>query len=198
MNTVNMRHGRKNGGPGCRRYHHGDLRETLISAGMEALGEETPAELSLRHLARRAGVTPPAAYRHFRSKDDLLDAIAEEGFRDLNTRFEEAISGADEPSGQLTEVGVAYVRFAKEKPGLFRLMFGAMGPSVQPGEEARRAFGTLRELGARMQGGAGAEAVRADTIGRWSMVHGFAMLLIDGRLDEADDFEPLLREVLAR
>lgn len=169
----------------------------MIDEGLKALASRGAAELSLRHLAREVGVTPPAAYRHFRSKDALLAAISEEGFARLNTAFADARI-ADSPQERLIETGIAYVRFAKEQPALFRLMFGAE-EQEEAGPEAEAAFATLKDLSAAVSdlGTDNDEALRVETVRRWSVVHGFAMLLIDGRLDRPDAYEDLLREVLA-
>src|SRR4051812_36803257 len=100
-------------------YHHGNLRPALLRAASKTLEKEGAGALSLRDLARRAGVSHNAPYRHFRDRDSLLAAIATEGFRQLG----DALRGR---AGK--EMGAAYVRFALEHPQQFRLMFGGVLP----------------------------------------------------------------------
>ena len=92
-----------------KRYHHGDLRAALVDGALRLLKERSPAELSLRAVARLAGVSQNAPYRHFASKDALLAAIAEEGFRRL-AAVTAAARGS--PRKRLAEMGAVYVRFA--------------------------------------------------------------------------------------
>src|SRR5690349_3579164 len=96
-------------------YHHGDLRPALLKAAGRVLEKEGPAALSLRELARRAGVSHNAPYRHFADREALLAALAADGFRMLGEVLGVASS---------RHRGEAYVRFALEHPQLFRLMFG--------------------------------------------------------------------------
>ncbi|MER6877007.1 TetR/AcrR family transcriptional regulator, partial [Amycolatopsis sp. NPDC000673] len=102
-------------------YHHGDLRATLLTTAMEML--EQGEQFSLRAVARKAGVSPTAPYRHFADRDALESALAAQGLRDLN---EDLIQGDAMPAtvAELAELGVAYVDFALRRPALFRLMFG--------------------------------------------------------------------------
>src|SRR5688572_15237261 len=106
------------------KYHHGDLRRALLDAALEILEEGGSSALTLREVARRAGVSHAAPYRHFADKAALLSAVAEEGFRVV---YEEMISRSAmcvDPVEKLNQVGVAYVLFAVEHPAHFRVMFG--------------------------------------------------------------------------
>jgi AcrR family transcriptional regulator len=105
----------------ARPYHHGDLRRALILAAERILEREGPQALSLRAVAREAGVSPAAPYHHFKDKSDLLNAIAEAGFQALG----EAIKGAvaADTAAKMTTMGVAYVKFARENPALYRVMY---------------------------------------------------------------------------
>lgn len=177
-------------------YHHGDLRRALVEVGIAALEEGDGSDPSLRDLARRIGVTPAAAYRHFGSKEALLEAIAGEGFRHLAERFEAC--RLDSPSERLLALGRAYVAFARERPALFRLMFGRVatpGPDAA-GAVAQVAYGFLvasvADLSRRP---ADDPTVGVTAVRLWSIVHGFATLLLNGRL-RSQDADRLLDGVL--
>jgi AcrR family transcriptional regulator len=108
----------------ARPYHHGDLRRALVDAARRLLEAEGPTALSLRAVAREAGVSPAAPYHHFKDKAELLDAVAQEGWEMLQTSMAEAKAKA-EGRGQLTALGIAYVCFARENPALYRVMYDA-------------------------------------------------------------------------
>jgi len=106
---------------GNRPYHHGDLRRALVEAARVVLERDGPQALSLRAVAREAGVSPAAPYHHFKDKCDLLTAVAEEGFHGLALALK---AGHDaDPEHGLTAIGLAYVRFAKAHPDLYRVMY---------------------------------------------------------------------------
>ena len=165
-------------------YHHGDLRSALVDAGLAILAEGgDPAALSFREAARRVGVSAMAPYRHFADKEALLAAIAAVGFERF-AAAQQASGDAPTPAAALKAQGIAYVTFAVENPALFRLMFGAGAPSKanpELGEAARASFGHL------MTGVANVPS-RADQMDRvlahWSLVHGLAMLALDGHLGQ--------------
>jgi AcrR family transcriptional regulator len=104
-------------------YHHGDLARALVQAGRRILEREGQAALSLRAVAREAGVSPAAPYHHFKDKCALLDTVAGEGWMELGATIAKARAEAPEAGLALTEIGVAYVRFARENPALYRVMF---------------------------------------------------------------------------
>lgn len=200
MYTVNITrdvHGVNMG----RSYHHGDLRAALIAAGIEGLDEGGGLGLSLREMARRVGVTPTAAYRHFKSKDALLGAIAAEGFVELARAFEAAEGRATQAPEKLIRLGESYVAFARAKPSLFRLMFGHAYALDTLRDDRPRiggdAFDALLASVARAQGsGIDDPAVLVRGVRVWSMVHGYAMLLIDGRLPSGAETPGFLDKVL--
>ena len=107
-----------------RPYHHGDLRRALVNAARRLLEAEGPSALSLRAVAREAGVSPAAPYHHFKDKAELLDAVAQEGWEILGGLMAEAKAGA-EGMQQLTALGTAYVCFARDNPALYRIMYDA-------------------------------------------------------------------------
>src|SRR5258708_10096955 len=110
-------------------YRHGDLRAALIQAGLKLLGEAGVGGLSLRAAAELAGVSHAAPYRHFRDKDELLSAIAEEGFRLLTRRMRDEIEACSSHDvlARLRAAGIGYTAFAVEHPAYFRTIFGGDG-----------------------------------------------------------------------
>src|SRR5262249_38165738 len=146
-------------------YHHGDLRASVLRAASELLEKNGIDRLSLRDVARRAGVSHNAPYRHFPSRGALLEAMAAAGFE----RFANELAAA-ERAGGLRARGEAYVRFALAQPQLFRLMFSAGLDSASDAnlsEQATRAFGGLQQA---ISEHAGKEAPHA-TIAAWALVH---------------------------
>lgn len=163
-------------------YHHGDLRATLVTAGMVMLEAGEP--FSLRALARRAGVSPTAPYRHFPDREALESALAVEGLRALMVEL--AADGATPTSsGQIAELAVRYVRFALARPALFRLMFGR---ECDDQDDARvQAAGALHVYLAEVLGTVypTADSGILATAG-WSTAHGLAFLHLDGKLANSD------------
>jgi AcrR family transcriptional regulator len=167
-------------------YHHGDLRAALVGAAETLLTRLGPAELSLRGVAREAGVSAMAPYRHFADKDALLAAVAGDGFRQFEARLSQATSAASDAKAGLIAQGVAYVRFAYDQPALFRLMFGPLITKAVALEHLDRdsapALDALR--GAVAAAYPEADGQRRDdlVLTCWSLVHGLAGLIVDGRL----------------
>jgi len=164
-------------------YHHKDLRNALIDTAMAILTERTPADLTLRELARRLGVTHTAAYAHFSDKTQLLNAVADAGFARLADALEAAAQGELDPARSFERTGLAYVEFARANPNLYRLMFTdpeiADDPSCELSADGERALETVATLVAKL--GTPAEAVADIAISAWAFVHGVAMLEIDHR-----------------
>ena len=165
-----------------RPYRHGDLANALRAAALAILDEAGPNDVGLRETARRVGVSATAAYRHFGSKEDLLASVATEGFRELAAAME---TGAIE-SDPLRAVGLAYVEFALQKRGLFRLMFGPIllqrAKYAELDEAARAVFVLLRRVSVSID-----EQPREDNsagIAAWGLVHGLSSLFIDGLVPE--------------
>jgi AcrR family transcriptional regulator len=171
-------------------YHHGNLRSALIEAGMRLLRDHGVADLSLRAVAKAAGVSHAAPYRHFRDKSGLLSAIVTVGFEELT----EAMSAAakrhpHDPAKQLVEAGVAYVLVAIRNPERVQLMFGG-AVDFQADEEltlaSQRAFDSVVQIvdnGLRAGVYAPGDAVKL-AWSNWALVHGLANLIIAGRLKE--------------
>jgi AcrR family transcriptional regulator len=169
-----------------RPYHHGHLRETLLQGAVRVIAEVGPSAFTLREVARRAGVSHNAPYRHFRDKDALLAAVATEGFRELTRSMQEAGERQPRALDKLKDSGLAYVAFALRRPEHFTVMFDAPvcdseDPEyVQASEES---FNTLVTFIRNCQDEGQLPA--GDTMDRalyaWSLVHGIAKLAVAGR-----------------
>src|SRR5277367_2199083 len=114
---------RETGNAQVRPYHHGDLSRALVDAARRILEAEGAAALSLRAVAREAGVSPAAPYHHFKDKTELLEAVAHGGWEAMSEIIAEARRSAKDPTEGIANIGVAYVRFARENPALYRLMY---------------------------------------------------------------------------
>lgn len=164
--------------PRKRAYHHANLRPALLAAARRMLERDGPDALSLREVARRAGVSHNAPYRHFPDRAALLAALAAEGFDALAAEMRAAAAGAPH-ARRRGDIGAAYVRFALAAPGLFRLMFGGRVRAQDHADLAaagQRAYAVL----AGETGAVGEASARA--IAAWATVHGLAHLLLDGQI----------------
>jgi AcrR family transcriptional regulator len=172
------------------RYHHGDLRNTLIQLGTEMLIEKGEASISLRQLAQRAGVSHNAPYQHFADKDALLAAIAEDGFRMLAEAMEAADTGsASDPQARLTALGRSYVQFALAHPSHLQLMFGTFPSSDYPSLQAA-SYATFERLAAavneiRAAGQLASFAPEDAAAMLWMLVHGLSAILIADKIPES-------------
>jgi AcrR family transcriptional regulator len=164
-------------------YHHGDLRGALVGAAMDLLEEGGEAELSLRAVARRAGVSPAAPYRHYDDREALVSAVAAVGYRELAERLAAAHPSPSTPD-ELASAAVAYVQFALKRPALFRIMFGQ--PCDRDSDERVAATAVVslyvRGIVERTFPQADSEALATAV---WALVHGLAFLHLDGKLDAA-------------
>ncbi len=106
-----------------RPYHHGDLSRALVDAARKILETDGPAALSLRAVAREAGVSPAAPYHHFKDKAELLEAVAHEGWVELDLALSKARAATEHPSERMSNLGVAYVCFARDNPAIYRVMY---------------------------------------------------------------------------
>lgn len=167
-------------------YHHGRLREALLGDGLRLLEETGEAGFSLRELARRLGVSANAAYRHFASKEALLEAMAAEGFRRFAADQAAALAGESDPARGFLAAGRAYVAFAERQPALFRLMFGRFAAGRGEGDMSQAgelAYQGLRHGVAAMLGRSVDDAgVDVAALQAWSLVHGLSHLVLDGQL----------------
>ncbi len=170
--------------PEPRTYHHGDLRAALLAAGLRALETTGVSEISLRALAREVGVSATAVYRHFPDKRALLGAMALEGLARLGQMQKQAAIDAGDQAFAAT--GRAYVRFALANPSLFRLAFTHCAGRQDALPQSDLAASMLLKNAARATGG-DEVAARRYALQAWALVHGLAMLMLDGQIpaDEA-------------
>ena len=182
-------------------YRHGDLHRALIEAGVELAREGGPTAVVLREATRRAGVSPNAAYRHFTDRQALLDAVCEACQSRVALAIEAEQAGLTDAADDLTTarrrlraVGVGYLRFALEEPGLFQTAFSA-SPDMEGAASAARAGNSgltpFQLLSAALDGLAAAGGLPPERrpgaeFLAWSAVHGLAVLLIDGPLRAID------------
>ncbi|WP_040815564.1 TetR/AcrR family transcriptional regulator [Nocardia concava] len=176
-------------------YHHGDLRTALLRAAAEQIAAEGVDSVSLRALAQRAGVSHAAPAHHFGNRQGLLTALAIEGFELLDAELRSA-------SGDFREVAVAYIRFARNHPGHFDVMFRH---DLLRADDERLIAARTRSGGELSSGvlelGIPATGGPAARLAAWSLVHGFATLWREGALTDStlggDDPEQLARAMVA-
>lgn len=185
-------------------YHHGDLKEALIEAGIKILKEEGINALTLRSAARAAGVSHSAPYAHFKDKQALLAAISTRGFHRL---FGELIQAghkfADDPRALLLETGWAYVEFARSEPAFFKLMFSGILENEHSYPDFMKAvqltFNKLVEVVETGQNANILPAGKSDetAIAIWSLVHGFISLYQEHQLPGQVLQRHLLKELFS-
>jgi AcrR family transcriptional regulator len=185
-----------------RPYHHGNLRTELLEAAERTVRERGTAALSLRELAREAGVSHAAPRRHFPDRQALLDALAEAGFARLGAELRSAVAAAGEDFEQrLRAVGAAYVRFATEDAALLELMFAGKHHQ-QSGvlhEAAERAFAVMLDLIAQGQRQGALEPGDPERVGLvlFATIQGIAALVTAGIVD-AEQIDELLADAIER
>ncbi|WP_165390159.1 TetR/AcrR family transcriptional regulator [Thalassococcus sp. S3] len=172
-------------------YHHGDLRTALLDAAEDDLRRTPDAVPSIRALAARLGVSATAPHAHFRTKSDLMTALAVRGFQRLASELEEA----RHETPDLTALAEAYMTFAAENLGVYRLMF-ATGTRVEDDERlrhvSRAAYDMLRDTVKEVLPAATDVERKERTLAAWGVVHGLASLAAEGRIsaDTLDDRSP--------
>lgn len=179
-------------------YHHGDLRNALMQAALNALHTQGSAEFSLSEMARSLGVTPAAAYKHFAGREALIQALAQFGFGELTAAFEAATprdarcTSAKMAIARMEALGQAYVNFGARAPELFHVMFGAAGRNFRQqamqGKNESSSFAylvrALEDLHRFEQ--IGARPSRQDQWFAWCAIHGATELAIAGTTDLVD------------
>ena len=183
-NSVNIKMPRRS-------YHHGDLRSELVRIGLDQLARGTSEALSLREIAREAGVSATAVYRHFPDKKALEHALCGEGAEMLGAAQTNAMAAAGGGRQGFDAVGRAYVRFALSNPGLFRLMTTMrMEGDFFDGEKQNQSS-AIRLLRSNIAELAGDEVddggQRVQAIQAWAKVHGLALLMLDGQIPSEED-----------
>ena len=172
-------------------YHHGDLRNALLEAGEQLLAETGVAALSLRAVAKQAGVSHAAPYRHFKGKAALISGLAQAGFSLLRSVISMAADKIPyDPEQKLVEAGVAYVHLALRNPELMQLMFSTAPGQVVDMQLRQSSMATLEPLVDIMNTGIEAGIFRERdahelALVAWTSMHGMAMLLV-ARLMEID------------
>ncbi|GAB6098023.1 TetR/AcrR family transcriptional regulator [Desulfatiferula olefinivorans] len=183
-------------------YHHGNLRRALIDASLALIAEKGMKALTIREAARRAGVSHAAPYRHFTDKEDLLCAVAIEGFdmviADTKRRFEAC---GNDVLKRFQQSGLAYIDFAAAQPSHYRVMFSAGEHRLRDdlNQRAGQAFGILYDciVSGRREGLIRNGDPFEQAMAAWSLVHGHAMLIIDGFItDPSDRLKYVITEAL--
>jgi AcrR family transcriptional regulator len=178
--------------PEQKAYHHGDLSRALIVAAASMLETEGPEAISFRAIARATGVSQTAPYNHFQSKEHLLATVGIAGFEDL-IAAQRSVDTGGSPGDRIRVLAGAYIRFARTRPQLYRLMFGVgiadwrAYPELEAA--ARTCHEPVRQALADHFNAAGVTApgvLETASVAAWSLVHGLATLLIDGRVDPAE------------
>lgn len=170
------------------RYHHGNLREALLRAALELIENDGLAGLSLRAVARCAGVSHTAHYHHFADRAALIAALAEEGFLMLREAMAARMEAFGDPRLRFRQAGVAYVLFAVAHPAHFRVMFSAEvadkteHPSLAAAAQSTRAVLIESIVACQEAGLLREEDGQVLSLTAWSLVHGLAMLMLDGHL----------------
>lgn len=186
--------------PSKTHYHHGDLRHELLTAATSIIKNSGIESLSLRNLASKVGVSRTAPYHHFKDKNELLCAIAEQGFKDRMIAIETRYLDEQKPSKiQLRQYMLDYVTFAKQNPDLYELMFGrtiwkqqidnqslkdAAYPSFQHQVEITKKWQSMGLLNKK------SNTLRLSQV-IWGTMHGIAKLLIDGIYTENSQIEEI-------
>ena len=177
-------------------YHHGNLRQSLEDAAIHLIAQVGPAGFTLREVARQAGVSHNAPYRHFRSKEELLAAVGAKGFRELRSAMLAASEASPNALERLFSAGTAYVAFALSQPEHFSVMFDAPLSKEEHsdyGGAAQEAFQALFDLIATCQRDSllpPGETLRRALVA-WSLVHGISKLAVSGQLPFASRSEIL-------
>jgi AcrR family transcriptional regulator len=172
-----------------KKYHHGDLENALIQAGIEILAKEGIVGLSLRKVAKRAGVSHSAPYAHFKDRQSLIAAISTEGFKQLYAELDAAIAPfADDPKRQLVEGAWAYVQFAMNNPDTFKIMFSGVlekekeYPSFV--ETSRKTFERVVEIVRACQDAGVLHPAPPElmAVSVWGQVYGVISLALEGQI----------------
>ncbi|MCG6121581.1 MAG: TetR/AcrR family transcriptional regulator [Microvirga sp.] len=173
-----------------RGYHHGDLRAHLIATVTDLVETQGPEGFSISEAARRASVSSAAPYKHFRDRDEILRAVATKAMEDLRDDMTAAASRYPEGSLEaVAAIGEAYVRFARTRPGVFRLAFGLTEGHEQDRclmDTGHSCFAVVvNAVAACTDSAPDSERVQSASYFLWCFVHGHSFLTIDGKNDAA-------------
>ena len=177
-------------------YHHGDLKTALVAAGLAEIEEKGLGSLSLRAIAARVGVSHTAPKNHFDGLRGLLTAIAAEGFRRHAAAMRDGVEGQPRGKARLRAACNGYVRFALANPELFKLMFSSALCDTDDPDLKRAGANSYEVLRGIAEGLDWDKAQEPGGPKRtewmlWSMVHGYAMLLIERQIERTDDGSPI-------
>lgn len=183
-------------------YHHGDLKRSLIDAGLDLVREVGIETISLRQLAERVGVSTPALYHHFRNKEALLGQLGEAAIDAFDEAMRQAMQRAD--GDDLSAFVLGYVRFARDEPALYELLFGRrMWTSTETAEFQRKARHSFRLQSERLlhlqQLGvlpAHANPLRLAQVA-WATLHGLCCMYNDGLAFTAETIEDIARHAIS-
>lgn len=179
------------------RYHHGDLPQTLMDLAVQHIQAHGTEKLSLRALARSAGVSPTAPYKHFPSKQCLLAALATQGFADLAGLTHQAIVQTPDLDDRVIAMGLTYIRFAQDNPTAYHLMFGSVLGDFSAYQmlhtAAVGAYDEVKQVLAEVAQRNGCSEVDLEQFAGavWALVHGIASLTIDPISIGDDDASPM-------
>ena len=164
-----------------------DLRRTVLDASLDLIEEQGLAALSMREVARRAGVSHQAPYHHFGDREGILAAIAMDGFTRLHAAMKKAVAKLTDPVARLNAVGGAYLTFAVRYPAHFKIMFRSELVEMERHADlhvcAETAFAFVTSIVADVAKRRGAKDTLPLVIAAWSLAHGAATLLLEGKLD---------------
>ena len=201
VNTVHMAWSKDSKRDGGRGYHHGNLREALVRAALDLIGEKGPAGFTFAEAARAAGVSPAAPYRHYRDRDDLMADIALRGFNLLETDLVRAWNEGNPDAGSALEaVGRAYLKFARTEPAYYSAMFEAAIPldtNLPLRDAGDRVFALLRAASEKLIASVPKRSrppALMMALHVWALSHGIASLF--GRGDAARRALPMPPEEL--
>ena len=172
-------------------YHHGDLKNALISTGVKIIFDEGIDKLSIRYAAKKLGVSHTAPYRHFKDKEELVVAIAVKGFDILEKELDDAIAKhPDNYLSQFTEAAGAYINFAKNNHEYYKIMFGNYIMNKTDYPQFFKAYDSsfkkmlIIVVGIMGSKGKKKDEIAVTTIAAWSLVHGYSSLIIDNQMDK--------------
>ena len=172
-------------------YHHGDLKNALIQAGIEILSKEGVDGLSLRKAARKAGVSHAAPYAHFADKQALIAAIALDGYGKIYARLEEVVTQyPNDPLKQLLQSAWAYMQFGLEAPAHYKITFSGLIENEKNYPElvevTRKSLTALQKIIAECQVAGilspSEYSAEVDAISLWGLIHGLVSLVIEGQI----------------
>lgn len=186
-------------------YHHGNLKEALLKIALDVIATEDIEKLTLKVLADATGTARTAIYKHFKSKESLIEQVIERGFETFDTSLAPILSDRSRPlMDRFYLAAKEYIRFARENPNLYRLLFGAKYAHLREGmmsikDEDCSGFSALKK--AIEEGQESGVLKKEDSFQRtiilWSMLHGLSSLLIDGFMDVDTVYEELFEKMFS-